>query len=545
MLPKSTIQRLIPILKKDLKRSMRLQLRGYPRPYYVSFLLRDVEWFNTWAGGGSVYRRRSDHTRNVFCDLRVGSYRYDQVTEGGLLDNDKEIESYHYVSVPIDDRVYDGLRLGLWRLTDAKYREAIHDFNNKRTARISSVDPNRNLSSFSRQKPLKSIGSGRPEKIDEEKWVKYCKTVSKWLSDLPQVTTGWVEFDGQQSTHILVNSDGREIAQHFKVFSLTGTMRALSADGSQIEQDLILNCGSQRELPDMRTFKRMLTERYKRLLAIAKAKRIHSFAGPVLLYPVPAGLLMHEAIGHRMEGSRLLSSSEGQTFKDKLGKQIVNVPLTMRDNPKLKKFNGEICIGAYDFDDEGTEAQEALLVKHGIHRGFLTSRAQMLPDETRSNGHARNKKFERPISRMAVTIVEGEEPQKLENLRRMLINEIRKTGKPYGMIIYDTSGGETETQSYDFQAFSGEVSYATLVYPDGKEVSVRGVDFVGTPLQALGSIIAVGKEQELNNGYCGAESGFIPISTISPAILLSNLELQSKQEELVTQYILKKPVFRK
>jgi len=70
---------------------------------------------------------------------------------------------------------------------------------------------------------------------------------------------------------------------------------------------------------------------------------------------------------------------------------------------------------------------------------------------------------------------------------------------------------------------------------------VRGVNFVGTPLQALNNIIAVGSEQEMDNGYCGAESGFIPITTIAPGVLLSNLELQAKEEALVTQYILPRP----
>ena len=65
--------------------------------------------------------------------------------------------------------------------------------------------------------------------------------------------------------------------------------------------------------------------------------------------------------------------------------------------------------------------------------------------------------------------------------------------------------------------------------------------FVGTPLQSLGDIVAVGDLPELGNGFCGAESRLIPISTISPAVLLSNLELQGKDEELVTPHILQRP----
>jgi len=261
----------------------------------------------------------------------------------------------------------------------------------------------------------------------------------------------------------------------------------------------------------------------------------------VLLAPVPAGLLFHEAIGHRLEGSRLLSTGEGQTFKGQIDKRILNVDVSIRDNPRLKEFKGKRCIGSYDFDDEGTPARDTLLVDKGILKEFLNTRAATQKKGFVPNGHARNKKFQRPISRMAVTIVESRQGLKWESLRELLIAEIKLQRKPFGMIVYSTSGGETETARYDFQAFSGEISFATLIYPDGKEVCVRRVNFVSTPLQALSNIIAVGKEQNLDNSYCGAETGYIPVTTISPAILLRTLELQAKEEELVTQYLLPKP----
>ena len=101
MLKKSQIDKIIPILQKEAKRALTMKLRGFPKPYYCSFLLRDTNWFNTWASNGSLYKRKSDKNRNVYCDLRVGSYRYDQVSDGGLLDNDKEEHSYENVSMPL------------------------------------------------------------------------------------------------------------------------------------------------------------------------------------------------------------------------------------------------------------------------------------------------------------------------------------------------------------------------------------------------------------------------------------------------------------
>jgi len=541
MLPKRIINQLVPILKKDCRRALKMRVPGFPRPYYCGFLLRDTKWFNTWASSGSTYRRRSDHTRNVYCDLRVGNYRYDQVTDGGLYDNDDERESYHHVTVPIDEKDYDGLRIALWRLSEAKFREALSDFSDRKAAGLSSPDSNRKLTSFTRVKPTKHIQHSRPEAVDEMRWVRFCKSASKWISELKHVSGNYVEFDATQLTKILVNTEGSVVVQHEKVFTLSACIRKLTKEGSQLEQELVLNVSSQRELPNMRQFKRMLLGKYQQLLDLIKARKIHSFSGPVLLAPLPAGLLFHEALGHRLEGSRLLSTGEGQTFKGQIGKQVTSEQITIRDNPLIAKYQGIGCIGSYLFDDEGVAASEALLVEKGILKNFLTTRAANQPRKHISTGHARNKKHQRPISRMAVTVIEGDDVVSFRELKELLIEEIKAQKKPYGLIVYETSGGETETTSYDFQAFAGDITYATLIYPSGREECIRGVNFVGTPLQALDNIIAVGDTPELDNSYCGAESGFLPITTISPAILLKKLELQAKDEELVTPYLLPRP----
>lgn len=545
MLTKAAIDKISSIMQKDVTRALKMRVPGFPRPYYCSFLLHDLHWFNTWAASGSTYRRRSDRSRHVYCDMRVGSYRSDQVANGGLNDNDDELESTAHVDVPIDDRDYHGLRIGLWRLSEAKFREALLDYTHKEGYRVAAVDPTSNFRSFCRLKHLRSVSYRKREFVDEDKWVRFCKLASNWMSQLPNLTASWVDFDVSQETKIFVNTEKRVIVQHKQIYALTATFRKLTTEGAQLDQELVFNCCNLRELPNWRMFKALALIKYEKLQRLIKAKRIHSFTGPVLLHPIPAGLLLHEAIGHRLEGSRLLANGEGQTFKGQLGKKILGLDLTIHDNPKLKKFNGASCIGSYDYDDEGTPAQDAILIKDAKLRGFLTTRAAISKRGSKSNGHARNKKFQRPISRMAVTIIEGKHPVSMEALKEQLIAEIIKQKKSFGMIIYDTSGGETDTTSYDFQAFAGEIAYATLIDCKGRETPIRGVDFVGTPLQALNNIIAIGDELELDNGYCGAESGMLPISTISPAILISNLELQAKDEELVTQYILPKPRLRK
>lgn len=541
MLPKAAIDKIIPLLKKHSKRALKMHVHGFPSPYFASFLVRDIDSFNTWASNGSMYRRNTDRSRYVYLDLRVGSNRYDQVSDGGLFDNDEEIESTNFVKVPVDDRVYDGFVMALWRLSEAKFREALVDYNQRESAGVSRVDPNRKFFSFVPAPKIVSVKYARPEKIDEEKWARFCKDASRWMSELPNLSSSWVDFTVTQESKIFVSTENSVIVQHISVFTLSAVFQKLTSEGSQIEQELVINTGTQKELPSMREFKKLALAKYEQLQKLVKAKRIHAFSGPVLLYPVPAGLLFHEAIGHRLEGNRLLSTGEGQTFKNQEGKRIINIDLTVRDYPGLKEFQGKKCIGAFDYDDEGMPAKNALLIEKGELRGFLNSRAASSDKYFTPNGHSRNATFQRPISRMGVTIIKGRKPVPMAKMREMLIEEIKRQGKPFGMIVYETSGGETETTRYDFQAFSGEISYATLVYPNGREVVVRGVNFVGTPLQALNNIMAVSDYRELDNGFCGAESGMIPVSTLSPAVLLSNLELQAKDEELVTPFLLRAP----
>ena len=545
MLHRSIIDKVIPILKKDLRRVMRMHVKGFPKPYYASFLMRDNNWFNTWASAGSTFRLRSDRSRHVYNDVRVGSYRYDQSIEGGLNEHDEERESEGYGNVPIDDKDYDGLRMALWRLSEAKFRESLSEYNQKESNRISKIDPNSKLDSFTKVKKIVSIKYPRFEYVDKEKWVRFCKSASLWISKFPHISSSYVDFDLTQETKIFVNTENSVIVQHHQIFSLTATLRKLTKEGALIERDVIINACTQSELPDMRTFKKLILQKYQQLLKLTRAKTIHAFSGPVLLYPLPAGLLFHEAIGHRLEGSRLLSSGEGQTFKGQTGKPILEVPMSIRDNPRLTKYKGVKCVGAYDYDDEGVPSKDALLIKEGMLKGFLNSRSALTRKNYELNGHARNKKLQRPISRMGVTIVEGNNGLSIDELKDMLLDEISEQNKPFGMIVYETAGGETETTRYDFQAFFGEISFATLLYPDGKEVCVRGVNFVGTPLQSLNNIIAFGNESEMENHYCGAESGMIPVTTISPAILIKNLELQAKDEQLQTPYILPRPKMEK
>src|SRR5262249_33339002 len=113
------------------------------------------------------------------------------------------------------------------------------------------------------------------------------------------------------------------------------------------------------------------------------------------------------------------------------------------------------------------------------------------------------------------------------DVRRMVIVGAKGQGTPSGRIPRDTRGGNPNPSGFGYQAFKGIPRRVYRVdVRDGKETLVRGVEVVGTPLSAMNKIVATGKTPGVFNGFCGAESGNVPVSTVAPATLLQEIELQ-------------------
>jgi predicted Zn-dependent protease len=516
-----------------------MRLPGHPRPYYLSFLIRDEEAWCVTAKYGALSQDRHERRRHCFADVRVGSYRADQVRDGGLRDNDKEDESYGYVDLPYGTSA-DGLRHGLWRLADARYREAVQALLSKRSHGLSYRDPNRHLPSFEKRAPRSAVVWKPFPAVDRRRWAERVERLSGRLRRFARVKDSSVEFQAEHVCRVFVNSEGSRQIETQLTWSLECYLWFLSRRGHPMPWTLKHIVADPAELPGDEAFLAEIRRTVDKLERLADAPILQSYCGPALLDPVPAGLLIHEALGHRLEGSRLLDSGEGQTFKHSLGQAILPAFLDVRDDPTLERFGGRSLVGHYRYDDEGVEAQDARLVVGGRLRSFLTSRAGIAPRH-RSNGHGRGDYHQRPTSRMGVLIVETRDGLPRRRLEQVLRDEIRRQKVPFGIRIVEAQSGETATDAYDFQAFLGEASLVAKVYPDGREEWVRGVNFVGTPVNAIRNVLAAGDEYAVDNAFCGAESGYLPVSTISPALVVSELELQSKAEPIYAPYSLAPP----
>ncbi|MEJ7596992.1 MAG: metallopeptidase TldD-related protein [Kofleriaceae bacterium] len=144
----------------------------------------------------------------------------------------------------------------------------------------------------------------------------------------------------------------------------------------------------------------------------------------------------------------------------------------------------------------------------------------------KSNGHGRRSPGLPAVARQGNLVVSVERSVPRVDLERMLVEEIKRQKRPYGMIFTDISGGFTNTSAFAPQAFKVNPVMAYRLFPDGKKELVRGVDISGTPLVALQSIRAASREIETFNGVCGAESGWVPVSASAPSLLLEKIEVE-------------------
>jgi TldD protein len=277
------------------------------------------------------------------------------------------------------------------------------------------------------------------------------------------------------------------------------------------------------------------------LRALKTAPVVDPYTGPALLMEEAAGVFFHETVGHRLEGERQNDEKEGRTFKGQVGKTVLPEFISVIDDPTVKKAGGMSLNGYYQLDDEGISARPVTLIYKGVLRDYIKSRTP-ITGSMHSNGHGRAEGVAQPMGRMGNLFVRSTKQVPVEKLKQMLLDEVRRQGKPYGLIIRDITGGSTNTSNFGYQAFKG---MPRLVYrvdaKTGAETLVRGVEMVGTPLTTVSRIVATSDTEGVFNGYCGAESGFVPVSTVAPAVLMSEIELQRSQRALERQPILPAP----
>ncbi|MGB0590100.1 MAG: TldD/PmbA family protein [Myxococcota bacterium] len=515
----------ITAMTAELSRAMtQLGDDQYPAPYYVSYTVHDLQTHRIAAKQGAMLLDDVDRTRDAYVDVRVGDYAFDN-SEDEQAEWAEAPDFEPLRSVPLADSP-TAIQHALWLLTDLRYKQAASSYLRLKGRRLFEAAPKRERVSHSRAPAVVDYAPLNDVTVDLSRWRAITRRLSAQAADSPEVFDSEVEFRSGRTVRWFVNSEGVRVRTQTPFVQIHVLARTRADDGMLLEHSVDRYAPVEAELPTddqlIDATAQMLTE----LEALRNAPELGPYTGPALLAPRAAGVFFHEVLGHRLEAHRQDSEDEGQTFADHLGKRVVPTFLSVYDDPSRAHLGATPLNGTYAIDDEGVRSERTTLVDRGVLRGFLMGR-RPAPGFDSSNGHGRAAGVMRPTARMGNLIVHAHRTVSDRTLLKRLLAEVRKQGKPFGLWIRDLSGGQTNTSSYGYQAFKGE---ARMVYKvdakTGEKTLVRGVDLVGTPLATLAKITAAGQSVGVFNGYCGAESGMVPVSTVAPALVFSEVELQ-------------------
>ncbi len=518
-------------MQAELERSIQgFRERAETPPYFLGYQITEIRAGAIRASNGALVSSTETRRRFLNVIVRVGDYELDNTHgvrgEPGAL---ALFRRRGFVSVSLDDQA-DALRAALWRETDRQYRIAVEDLEKVRTSRKIKVEEEGSASDFSREEPGVWSGPRAPYRFDKTRWEGRVRDYSRLFRRYPEILISGVHLSIQAVTKYIVNSEGTRLR-----FGETRLRLALSAsgraeDGMNLFRYDSFDTVDWRDMPKKKTVRARIAELAEEVGRLRSAPVGDAFSGPAILTGRAAGVFFHEVLGHRVEGHRQRDEFEGQTFTKKLGDKVLPDFISVYDDPTKSELVGVPLMGHYRHDDEGVPAQPVTLVRWGVLENFLMSR-QPLEKFGQSNGHGRRQPGGVVTARQGNLIVEARSGLPYRQLRQKLAELARRQDKEYGLLFEDIAGGFTETMRFSPQSFQVQPLMVYRVFADGRpDELVRGLDIVGTPLTVLGKIVGASDRREVFNGICVAESGAIPVSAASPALLISEIEVQKQQK---------------
>jgi len=519
---------LITTMGQELDREMPILSKSTPPAYFVSYILTSSDRSEVMGSNGALLSSEDSHSRWLETQVRVGSYDLDNTHKVG---NSNSGQGSFGMSVPIDDAP-DVLRRAMWQETDKQFRaasEGLIKINTSKEVQVQTAEEH--APDFAREKPHTFYGAEVSVHPDRKPWETKVRLYTRAFRESPQILNSIVTFSATGDNQYQVTSEGSRLQFGQVHYRLELFIQGKAPDGMDINRYYNFDWANPADAPDDKAVLAEGQVLRKELEALVAAPLVEPYAGPALLTGRATAVFFHEVFGHRAEGFRQKDINEGQTFARKVGEPILPKFLSIYDDPTARTLDKgkDILIGYYPFDDEGTPSERVTLVDHGVLKNFEMSR-QPLTGFPVSNGHGRRQIGAQPVSRQGNLIVQSNLTVTNAELRKKLIEEIKRQGKPFGLLIDDIAGGFTFTGRGQPQAFQVQPLVVYKVYADGRpDELVRGVDIVGTPLVSLTKIVATGDTMETFNGYCGAESGSVPVSASAPAILITEMEVQKKE----------------
>ena len=513
-------------MKEELQRSVET-LSKQPTPlYYLSYEVTGNRRYSVRASFGNVIGSSEAENAVVDVDLRVGSPELDNThpIRGDRLAN---FPRYAYQQAPLGDP--EALRSILWRRTDQQYKAAVERLAKVRANVQVKVEEEDQAGDFSAEPAQKWLEEPLPLDFDRSPWEEKLRRYTAPFTGSGHIYSADATLSANVETRWYVNSEGSQIRTSQSYYRLMIMAYTKAEDGMELPRYESFFSFTTEGLPDDSQVLETVGEMIADLEALREAPLVDPYTGPAILSGRASGVFFHEILGHRVEGHRQKRENEGQTFKKMVNQKVLPETFSVIFDPTVRRRESMDLVGAYRYDNEGVKARRVPVIEKGVLKNFLMSRTP-IEGFSRSNGHGRKQAGLAAVARQSNLFVEVDRTHSRQELKAMLIESLKREDKPFGLYFKDVQGGFTMTGRVRPNAFNVLPTMVYRIYADGREELVRGVDLIGTPLTAFSKITAADDRIESFNGICGAESGGVPVSSVSPAILVSQIEVQKKEK---------------
>lgn len=242
--------------------------------------------------------------------------------------------------------------------------------------------------------------------------------------------------------------------------------------------------------------------------ALVNLEAVEAPAGPmqVVLGPGWPGVLLHEAVGHGLEGD--FNRKGISTYSERMGQKVASELCTIVDNGTLPNRRGSLNI-----DDEGTPTQNNVLIEKGILCGYMMDKRNARLMGTQSTGNGRRESYSHlPMPRMTNTYMLAGESDPAD-----IIASVKK-----GLYAVNFGGGQVDITSGKF-VFSASEAY---LIEDGKiGAPVKGATLIGNGPDVLSRVSMVGNDLKLDTGVgvCGKDGQSVPVGVGQPTLRIDEL----------------------
>jgi predicted Zn-dependent protease len=501
-----------------------LKQKADPPPYFMSYEITEEQYHVVSASLGAITSQTGAKTRNLDVSIRVGSPKLDNYHRA----RGDRAQFTSGAAISIDDDPA-AIRRRLWLDTDRAYRAAAERLTKIKTNTQVKVAEEDKSDDFSTEESTMHTASVPKASFDNVRWTERMRKLSAIFKKYPGVLTGSVSVSDQAETKYFASTEGTRLQFGRGFARIVISAQGKAEDGMDLQTFDSFEAVDSSGLPKDELIAAAVERVAQDLTALLKAPEVEPYVGPAIFSGKAAGVFFHEIFGHRIEGHRQKDESEGQTFTKMVGTKVLPEFLTVVFDPTRRKIGKIDLNGWYEYDDEGIKARPVTVVEKGILKTFLLSRSPIQGFD-HSNGHGRHQPGLEVVARQSNLIVESTRSVPDARLREMLIEEAKKQNKPYGLYFREVTGGFTNTGRQGLQAFKVMPIVVYRIWTDGRLELVRGADIVGTPLESFSKIVATSDTPDVFNGYCGAESGSVPVSAVAPAILVSAIEIEKRSK---------------